>query len=121
MSRSLPECSHPNHDAKVPDRVRLRIFEREGGICHLSGRKIMPGEKWELEHKIALCNRGLHAESNLAPALVQPHKVKTAADVAEKAKVARKRKKFIGIRKNRTITKWRKFNGEIVSAPRERK
>ena len=31
MSRSVPPWSSENHDAKIPPRVRLRVFEREGG------------------------------------------------------------------------------------------
>ncbi len=104
----------------MPDRVRLRIFEREQGMCWLSKRKIRPGEAWQLDHKIALCNEGRHAESNLAPALTEPHKSKTKCDVAEKSRVARKRKKHLGIKKARTITRWRKFDGTIVTKDRER-
>ena len=85
---------HP--DSKVPPRVRLRIWEREHGICHLSGRKILSGEPWDLDHKIALANGGAHRESNLFPALRDKHKEKTRADVAEKSKVATVAKKHIG-------------------------
>lgn len=97
MSRSLPEWIGATDDAKVPPRVRLRVFEREGGKCWLSGRRIRAGEAWELDHKVALINGGRHAESNLAPALVDKHREKTAADVAEKSKTARQRAKHLGI------------------------
>ena len=103
MARSVPEWIGKTDDAKVPPRVRLRIFEREGGICHLSKRKIQPGEKWELDHIVALINGGEHRESNLAPALVQPHREKTRKDVAAKAKSARVRSKHLGIRKAPTM------------------
>jgi hypothetical protein len=84
-------------DAKVPPRVRVRIFEANEGRCHRTDRKIMPGDAWELEHRIALCNGGQHRESNLAPILAgKPHKEKTAEDVAEKSKVYRMRAKHIG-------------------------
>lgn len=118
--RSVDEWIGITDDTKVPPRVRLRIFERAGGVCHLSGRKIQPGEKWELEHIKALCNGGEHRESNLAPALVEPHKVKTRADRKAKAKSDRIRKRNAGIRKPRTITAWRRFDGTIVRADRER-
>lgn len=94
--RSVPLWVGKTDDAKVPLRVRLRIFERDGGRCWLSGRKIMPGDVWELEHKIALCNGGRHAEDNLAPALKAAHKDKTAEDVGIKSKTARVRAKFLG-------------------------
>lgn len=95
MSRSTEEWIGKTDDAKVPPRVRLRVFDREGGHCHISGRKIQPGEPWDLDHKIALCNGGEHKESNLFPALTGKHREKTAQDVAEKSKIARKRLKHV--------------------------
>ena len=56
----------------------------------------MPGEKWQADHKIALINGGENRESNLFPALIGPHKEKTKADVAEKARIASMAKKHIG-------------------------
>lgn len=96
--RSVPLWVGATPDAKIPDRVKLRIWEREGGKCWLSGRKIMPGEPFDFDHKIALCNGGTHSEDNLAPALKDKHRAKTAEDVAEKSAVAEKRKKHLGIR-----------------------
>jgi hypothetical protein len=98
----------------------LRIFERENGICHISGRKIRPGDKRELEHKKALALGGEHREANMAPALVKPHKAKTAIDRKIKAKNDRVRKRHLGIKKPRSIRAWRKFNGEPVFASRSR-
>ena len=97
MAREVPEWIGKTPDSKVPPRVRLRVFEAAGGICHLSQRKIQPGEKWELEHKIALILGGEHRETNLAPALVAPHKEKTAAEMKVKSKIADTRKKHLGI------------------------
>lgn len=101
MPRSVPEWIGKTPDTKVPDHVRLRIWDREHGICHLSGRKIMPGDLWDLDHKVALINGGEHRESNLFPALRDKHRQKTAEDVAEKAATARVRSKHIGIKKAR--------------------
>lgn len=97
MSRSVKEWVAKHDDQKVPDRVRDRVFERENGMCHISGRKIAPGEPWELEHKVALILGGQHRETNLFPALVDPHKRKTAAEMKIKAKIAAVRKKHNGI------------------------
>ena len=97
MRRALPEWVGASPDAMPPPRVRLRIFERERGICHISGRKIRPGDKWHLDHIIAICNGGLNVESNMAPALHEHHKRKTAKDVAEKSRVYRKRAKHLGV------------------------
>lgn len=97
-ARSVPEWVGSSPDAKVPPRVRLRVFEANDGICWLSGRRIRAGEPWDLEHKVALINGGEHRESNMAPALRDKHRAKTAEDVAEKSAVAEKRKKHLGIK-----------------------
>ncbi len=118
--RSVPEWVGKTDDSKVPGSVRVRVFEKYEGRCYLSGIKIESGMDWDLEHILALCNGGEHRESNFAPALVAPHKDKTRADRRLKAKNDRVRKKHLGIKKPRTITRWRKMNGQIVIADRER-
>lgn len=118
--RSVSEWTGKDDDAKVPDHVRARIFEAHHGVCYLSGRKISTGEKWELEHIKALCNGGEHRESNMAPALVAPHKAKTKSDRKQKAKRDKIYKKHIGVKKPRSITRWRKFDGTPIHAGRER-
>jgi 5-methylcytosine-specific restriction endonuclease McrA len=121
MSRSLPEWIGKTPDQRVPPRVRARIFLRHHGICHRSGRKIGPGDKWDLDHIIALINGGEHKESNLAPILRdKAHKEKTAEDMRIKSKTARMRAKHLGIRKPRKITRWRKMDGTPVYAGSER-
>lgn len=97
MSRAVPLWVGSSDDAKVPARVRLRVFNREGGRCWISGRKIMAGDQWDLDHKVALINGGSHSEDNLFPALRDKHREKTSADVAEKAKTDRIAKKHLGI------------------------
>lgn len=96
MSRQVPEWIGRTPDSRPPPRVRLRIFQREDGRCYLSGRKIAPGDAWELEHKIAIINGGENRESNLFPALKDKHKEKTKADLAEKSHVADLAKSHIG-------------------------
>lgn len=97
MRRELPEWIGKTPDAKIPPRVRLRVFETHWGKCHISGRRIHAGEPWDCDHVIALANGGEHRESNLAPALRDKHREKTKLDVAEKATVYRKRSKHLGI------------------------
>jgi len=115
MSRSVPEWIGASDDAQAPARVRLRVFQAHGGICHLSKRKILPGDAWELDHVKALINGGENRESNLAPALKAAHRVKTNADVAEKAKVDRIAKKHLGLAKpgSRWPSRCRKMDGSI--------
>ena len=118
--REVSEWKGKTDDAKIPARVRLRVFLRYGGICHLSGRRIQPGDAWDIDHLVALANGGSHSESNLRPALRKPHRAKTARDVALKAKNDRVSKRHLGIKKPRTIRSWRRFDGTPVYAERER-
>lgn len=117
MSRSTEEWIGATDDAKVPPRVRLRVFEAHGGICHLSGRKIRAGEPWDLDHVKALINGGQHRESNLAPALRDKHREKTAKDVAEKKVTTRQRQKHLGIKPRSNLshpTLKRRMDGTVV-------
>lgn len=96
--RSVDEWIGKNDDAAIPPRVRLRVFEKFGGICQLSNRKIMAGEAWDLDHIKALWRGGEHRESNLHPVLKQPHREKSAEEQSIQAKCDRIRKKHLGIR-----------------------
>ena len=97
MSRTVEEWIGKTDDSVPPPRVRLRVFEAHGGRCYLSGRKIMAGDAWDLDHKVALCNQGQNRETNLAPVLRDKHREKTKLDVAEKARIDRIRQKHLGI------------------------
>jgi len=121
IGRKVAEWIGKTPGSKCPDHVSLRIWERCEGRCHISGDKIQRGDKWDLDHIIALCNGGENRESNLAPALRARHCEKTAADVAERAKVDRIRKRDIGLTKpSRPIpgskaSGWKKtFSGEVI-------
>lgn len=109
MARSTDEWIGKSDDAKVPPHVRKRIFDAHDGICHITGRKIMPGEPWDLEHKVALILGGEHREKNLAPALREPHKKKTAAEMKIKAKIDAVRKRHLGITRPKGTLKGRPF------------
>lgn len=95
--RSVKEWQGKTDDSAIPPRVRLRVFEAHGGVCHLSGRRILAGEPWDCDHVVALVNGGEHRETNLAPALRDKHRKKTALDVREKSIVRRKQMKSLGI------------------------
>lgn len=118
--RATAEWIGKTDDARVPDYVRLRIFNKHEGACYLSGRKILVGDDWDLEHILAICNGGENRESNLAPALKAPHKVKTRSDIAMKAKNDRVRKRHLGIRKpsrfpgSRDTRFKKKIDGSVV-------
>jgi hypothetical protein len=100
IGRAVPEWRGRTPNTPAPPRVRRRVFDHWGGRCHLTGVEINVGDVWELEHIKALSLGGLNVESNLAPALIEPHKAKTALDVKAKAKIARIRNKHLGIHKS---------------------
>lgn len=119
--RSVKEWVGKTPDTPAPPRVRLRVFEAHNGICALTGRKIMPGDTWELDHKQALANGGENRESNLQPVLKEAHKKKTALDVAQKSKDRRVRSKHLSIHKSKSPLPGgrddkfkRKINGSVV-------
>lgn len=121
MARSVEKWVGATDDTAAPPRVRLRIFERFGGVCQLTGRKIQVGDQWELDHKVALINGGANDEDNLVPVLRDAHRVKTAEDVRLKAKADRVRKKHLGIKTSKAVipgsksSQWkRKVDGTIV-------
>lgn len=110
-SRAVEEWVGRSPDTPVPPRVQLRVFERAGGRCYLTGRKISPGEAWEVEHIQAIVNGGENRESNLAPALVAPHREKTREDIRQKAASARRRKSHIGIKRRKALIPGSKGTG----------
>lgn len=113
MSRELDEWVGAKPDTAIPPRVRLRVLLAYGGKCYKSGRKIMPGDSWQIDHVRALINGGENRESNLAPILDTEHKVKTRADVEEKSKTYRMAAKNAGT--------WPKSPHRIQSKPFQRR
>jgi 5-methylcytosine-specific restriction protein A len=115
--RSVPEWIGKTDDERPPPRVRVRVFEKWNGMCHRSGRKIMAGESWALDHVVAIINGGANRESNLAPIALGEHRRKTREDLKEKSKVYRMKTKHLGIRKPsrlRSEKYKRKVSGETV-------
>lgn len=123
MTRSVPEWIGKTDNQRVPDHVRLRIFQAHGGICHISKRKITPADQWDLDHVIALCNGGEHRESNLAPAIRSKHREKTAEDVATRAKADARAKRHNGIKRKsrfpKRINPWGKRTDSVKQIGRE--
>lgn len=111
IGREVEEWVGATPDTPVPDRVKLRVFRRHNGVCHLSKRKIQPGEAWEVEHVKAIGLGGENRESNLAPALVEPHKEKTADDRASMAKADRIARKHLGL--------WKPKSGQKIPARKD--
>lgn len=121
MARSVNEWIGKTDDSRPPDRVRTRIWERFGKACAKCTREIGEGKlPWDCDHITALALGGGNREANLRPLCKECHKTKTKVDVRIKAVYYAKRKKRAGVKKPRSITRWRKFNGEIVYASRQR-
>lgn len=97
MSRTVKEWIGKTDDSKIPNSVKQRIVDRQGGCCALSGTVFGPGNKPEFDHKVALWLGGEHRESNLHAIRTEEHKAKTAAEATVRAKVNNQRKKHIGI------------------------
>lgn len=91
MPRSTPLWSSDNHDAAIPPRVRVRLFQAAGGKCAGCGRKLGPGDRWDADHIVPLILGGAHSEANLQVLCGWCHKEKSREDVALKSKSARVR------------------------------
>lgn len=116
--RTVPEWQGKTDDAKIPKLVKLRIFERCGGRCHLTGKKIMAGDAYDFDHIKALWRGGKHCESNLAPALRDKHREKSAEEQSDQAWADRVKAKHLGLweRKGRKIQS-PGFNGKTRARP----
>ncbi len=98
---------------------RIRIYDAASGVCCLCKEPIAP-KKWIIEHLVPLWLGGADDDSNMAVAHYDCAIAKTSSEAPVKARGDRQRAKHLGIKKPRTITTWRKFNGTIVKAARER-
>lgn len=83
--------------AMSPTR-RLRIYEAHKGVCVTCQRKINPGEKWFIEHVIALELGGPDTDDNCRPAHYACKAVKDADDHKRAAKAKRAKKAALGIK-----------------------
>ena len=118
--RSTEEWIGANDDQAIPARVKVRIFDAFGGRCAVCSLQIAGKLRPAYDHSTALINGGENRETNLQLLCVPCHAVKTKTDVAEKSTTARKRAKHLGIKKPRTMTRWRRFDGSIREVSRER-
>lgn len=121
--RAVPEWIGATPDSKVPDHVRQRIFLRHGGRCHIAGRKIRAAEPWDLDHITAVRDwtgegHG-NRESNLAPALKDKHRQKTAAEATARAEAGAKFAKHYGAKTTKSRlthpTLKRTMDGRVVA------
>ena len=95
--RDVPEWIGATANSAPPDWVKLRIFRRYEGRCYLSGKKIMPGDAWEVEHIKPVHLKGENRERNMAPALKDAHGEKTSREHTARAKADRIARKHLGL------------------------
>ena len=97
MARKVPEWIGKTDDTAIPSRVKLRILERQGGKCALTGVAFGVKRPAEFDHIIALRMGGENREDNLQALIGPAHKTKTSNDRRDIAKADRIRKKHFGI------------------------
>lgn len=115
MASKVKEWVGKTDDSMPPSSVRLRIFERDGGRCRLTGKKILAGDKWDLDHIILLADGGENRESNLAPVLHFAHQQKTIEENKTRAKVKRNKIKQFGITRRKPKSRFkRRLDGTVV-------
>ena len=88
-------------DARVPPRVKLRIFAAHSGRCCNCNRRVGGKLVACYDHVVAIINGGVNAESNLQLMCSECHLQKTSVDVAEKAFIARKKLSYLGLKKSK--------------------
>ncbi len=118
--RTVDEWIGKHDDSSPPARVKLRVFAEFNGKCAHCTLKIERKLRPAYDHCTALVNGGGNRESNLQLLCVPCHAIKTGADVKDKSDTNRIKAKHIGLKKPRTMTRWRKFDGSIVEAKRKR-
>jgi 5-methylcytosine-specific restriction endonuclease McrA len=101
-------------------KTMIQAWDRADGRCEVCTAKLFPGNI-EYDHRIPCALGGDDSLNNCVVTCRACHAHKTyKLDIPTIAKTKRIRKRAAGIRKPRTIRRWRKFSGEIVTAPRER-
>lgn len=76
-------------------RTRLRIHERDNGICYLCGMPV--GHMgFELDHKIPIALGGNDDEENMSLICRPCHVIKSRRDVGDIAKAVRREASFLG-------------------------
>lgn len=101
-------------------KVKRDAFARSGGHCEICGAKVLFG-KFAYDHVIPDALGGETTLDNCQVACLSCHKEKTGkADIPRIAKTKRISDREKGIRRPRTITRWRRFDGSVVEAGRQR-
>lgn len=101
-------------------KVKAAAALRANGNCEECTRKLLTGD-FHYDHVIPDALGGEPTLENCAVLCRSCHGFKTTtSDVPRIAKSKRNFRTSHGIKKPRTITTWRKFNGDVVRASRAR-
>lgn len=111
MSRAVEEWIGKTDDTAIPPRVKDRILKTQDGCCKGCGREFTAITRPAFDHIRALINGGENREGNLQALCDLCHQPKTAEDVAEKARVARKKGKHFGFTKTKRLIPGSKGSG----------
>lgn len=109
-----------NERREFSAKVRVAAFERAKGRCERCGGLLIAG-KLRYNHRIPDALGGEPTLQNCEVLCLACDGVQTyKTDIPLIAKSKRIRKRRAGIRKPRTITRWRKMDGTPVYASRDR-
>lgn len=95
MARTVTEWVGRNDNSMPSDGCKLRIVDRQGGKCALTGIAFTPANKPEFDHIVPLWLGGENRESNIQAITADAHKRKTQAEATVRAKVNATRKKHL--------------------------
>lgn len=95
--RTVKEWIGKTDDAAPPKLCKLRIVERQGGKCALTGLPFTLKAKPQFDHITPLWLGGKNCESNLQAIHKDPHKAKTSAEASVRAKVNATRATNLGV------------------------
>lgn len=107
---------------RITSKMRVDIFLRHDGICHMCSMKVLPGQEWDVSHDIPLEAGGKDDASNWLVAHRKCHRIHTSTvDMPLIAKLKRKQQKHIGASRSKTplpggrFSKFkRKMDGTVV-------
>lgn len=114
--RRWPEWKGKTPDTPIPKPVRARIVMVWGAKCFITGKKCDPKDL-DLDHVIALADKGQHREANLRPVYRPAHRKKTGKENSARAKAKRVAEKHLGLSKSKTPMHGRDF----TPAPKQSK
>jgi 5-methylcytosine-specific restriction protein A len=101
-------------------KVRVAAYERSRSLCEGCGAPLQVG-RFHYDHVLPDALGGDPTLENCAVLCRPCHDEKThTGDVPQIAKMKRQRANHLGIRKPRSILGWKRFDGSIVRAPRDR-